>query len=396
MCYYSLLQQKTNPRIRPRIRMKSHSLKRHYAIGGSATMTPDQRKRTWRMRPVDSRPSSAWLLWLRLQPWRMCTGKLGNLSISWPWWCVSVDNKHLCACSRAQRAVSIPTEGQVKDMAPVLISCADQWGVSLARDGFSPDWAYVRTCWGLILDPRPKMPGERANESERDWKGMREALSRMKMFYPRSFYTQPHPPSLSLTPSGPWGSQFWSLRLFPLVAPDQLSDFTICKKWLLFKVKFCLQKVHLKQVLPLLSFSVFMFLFLVSFIAQTSFSHSSVHLLSVRGTFCGFLPPFLALNLTKRERMSVFRLLNLSLIPHKPVQICSLHRSTTFTFIMHSWCLDASFFQAMTLNVSGASVDDSCSVINHLFSTHREQRRVGGGSRMFARAALQSMSRVQN
>ncbi len=191
-------------------------------------------------------------------------------------------------------------------------------------------------------------------------------------------YTQPHPPSLSLTPSGPWGSQFWSLRLFPLVAPDQLSDFTICKKWLLFKVKFCLQKVHLKQVLPLLSFSVFMFLFLVSFIAQTSFSHSSVHLLSVRGTFCGFLPPFLALNLTKRERMSVFRLLNLSLIPHKPVQICSLHRSTTFTFIMHSWCLDASFFQAMTLNVSGASVDDSCSEINHLFSTHREQRRVGG------------------
>ncbi len=64
-------------------------------------------------------------------------------------------------------------------------------------------------------------------------------------------YTQLHPPSLSLTPSGPWGSQFWSLRLFPLVAPDQLSDFTICKKWLLFKVKFCLQKVHLKQLLPL-------------------------------------------------------------------------------------------------------------------------------------------------
>lgn len=105
-------------------------------------------------------------------------------------------------------------------------------------------------------------------------------------------YTQPHPPSLSLTPSWPLGSQFWSLCLFPPVALDQLSDFTICKKWLLFKVKFCLQKVHLKQVLPL-CISLSVFLFLVSFIAQTSFSHSSVHLLSFRGTFCGFLPPLL-------------------------------------------------------------------------------------------------------
>lgn len=98
---------------------------------------------------------------------------------------MSVDNKHLCVCSRAQRAVSIPTEGQVKDMAPVLISCADQ----LAWPGTGLVWTGLMYghAGALFLTLGLKCRGERANESERDWKGMREALSRMKMFYPRSF-----------------------------------------------------------------------------------------------------------------------------------------------------------------------------------------------------------------
>ncbi|XP_059394598.1 uncharacterized protein LOC132126996 [Carassius carassius] len=77
----------------------------------------------------------------------------------------------------------------------------------MAQDGFSPDWAYVRTCWDLNLDPWPQMPG---GKSERE----RERLERDEgssepdedvLSQKLSPYTQPHPPSLS-SPQGPGGA----------------------------------------------------------------------------------------------------------------------------------------------------------------------------------------------
>lgn len=112
----------------------------------------------------------------------------------------------------------------------------------------------------------------------------------------------------------------------PLVASDQLSDFTICKKWLLYKVKFCLQKVHLKRALSLSFFLFYLFCFWLALLHKHLLHKATNNFLSQR-KYCGFLPPFPALSLLRnREREMAFRLPDLSFIPH-PVRFYSLHSS---------------------------------------------------------------------
>lgn len=131
-----------------------------------------------------------------------------------------------------------------------------------ARPG--PTGLVYRHAGALFLTLGPQCWGERWTRVSETGKGMREALRQMKMLFPRSLHLKPnpHPPSLPLTPQGPWGSQFWSLSLFPLVAFGPVIRllfvfcfFSICKKWLLFKVKFCLQKCIWSK------WSLFVFLF---------------------------------------------------------------------------------------------------------------------------------------